>query len=934
MNVNLRMISIFFLCISLSGILLSGETKPASTNQSNSDGDQLTALYNEGWQKSHSGDNYSAAEIFEKGREIILNKVDTIDYQRLVTFNEALGYHLIELGRYREALEILYSNLEKCTELECYSKWDCKTVTYSELTVCYGKMGLQQIAVDYLLKASEIDKEHFSDEISYHFANYRNLAYSYNLMGNYRAAEEYFEKTIEILFHPDVYHPMIHQSILLQLMQLYINLEKLQKADQVYAEFLELNKDYPFSHEGLVYQTQIEVMYFHRKGDYQSALLTLEEGLQRLEGIRDVDPHFYCNMYNTAAEFLIKMDKFKDARHYLKLCEQKIKPFKNLLDKDVDDLESLMKARNIYNYSLLKEALKTDLPTDEKEALLIDVYRNAGALADLLEYHLSSVFIPLTKNKIVRDFMSIFETGIHALYELSNISDPEKWAEKALRFSDRSRAILLIEHLMYKLTENQAVVEILIRDNHIKQQYDSVFLDMIQLPNEESSDNQEQRESLAKLASLRLEREQLFRNELRNERQYIREVMGGSQIGKDFIPEIISNDISLLTHFFGEGNMYIIALSQKGYFFEKKAIDEEAISTALHFRQEIERLPDVYGNHEAFHTHLGALEKLNQKVFNYFVGEAVSIFNEYLLFIAVDEASVIPLGALKKPKIDARNSRYIIEYTKIFGGFSLKNLELQYENIRVPKGREFTAFAPEYNNEVVSLAGIPYQFSLPALNFNINEVKWLSQNLSAQAFIGEEATIENFKSVVSNSQVLHLSGHAYAHDQYPELSFFAFYIGNDRQNSNYLLRLIDIEKMDIPVNLIFLNGCETGFGPILRGEGPESVHRAFALAGVSSLINTLWPINDLTGLQMTKTFYKKLYNKGKTIPAALRYAQLEMIQSNHPVYSHPYFWSGYQSYGIPDNPFRSKMAKWHLWLPIGILVLILLYYGLKKWSML
>ena len=932
MNVNLRIILTFVLFISFSGLLVSGETESATTDHSDSKRDQLSTLFSKGWQRSQAGDKYGATEIFQKGRDIILSNADSLDYQRLINFNEALGFHLIELGRYRQALEVLYSNLEICPELESHLKWDCLTVAYAELTVCYGKMGLQQIAVDYLLKATEIDKEHFPDEIGYHFTNYRNLAHTYNLMGNFSDAEEYFEKTLEILFHPDVYNPMIHQSILLQLIQLYINQEELHKAEEVYIEFLELNKDHPFSNQGLVFQTQIELMFYHRKEDFGSAMIALEDGLLRLIDIGDVDPHFYCNMYSTAAEFLIKIGNYDDARHYLKLCEKKVKPFEKLLDKDVDDLESLMRARNLYNYSLLKEALKSNLSTYEKKIIYKDVYSNAVELANLLEHHLSSVFIPLTKNKIVRDFMSIFETGIHALYKLSNISDPEKWTEEALRFSDRSRAILLIEHLMYKLTENQIVAEVLKRDEEIKRQYDSVFLEVIKLPTETATDHEEERENLAKLASLRLEREQLFRSELRNERQYIRELMGGSQIDKDFIREVIRNDISLLTHFFGEEDFFIIALSEKGYFFEKKALDEDGISTALYFRQEIERLPEVYGNHKAYRTHLESLEILNQKVFKYFIGDAASVFTEHLLFIAVDEASVIPLAALKKPTSDDTDSKYIIEDTNIFGSYSLKSLELQYKNIRIPEGSNFTAFAPEYNNEMISIAGIPYSFSLPALNYNVHEVKWLYQNLSAYAFTGQEATIENFKSVVPKSQVLHLSGHAYAHDQYPELSFFAFSRGNDQKNSNSLLRLIDIEKMDIPVNLVFLNGCETGFGPILRGEGPESVHRAFALAGVSSLINTLWPINDHTALQMTKTFYKNLYS-GKTIPAALRYAQLKLIRSNHPVYSHPYFWSGYQPYGIPDNPLRSKSSNWHLWLPIGILVFILFYYGWQKKSM-
>jgi len=886
---------------------------------------QLLTLYHKGWNKYQVRDLDKAIEYFNQAREIILSMADEKDYSWLVDINESIGYNFIELGRYRQALEIFYENLSVCHLLQDELKWDCKTVAYAELMVCYSKMGLQQIAVDYLLKATQIDIEHFPEKTFYHFANYRNLAFSYSQLGNFQEAEKYFEKALKKLADPEIYDNIVHQMVLLQLTQLYLNWDKLEEAANTYLQFLDMNEGVEFNHEGSLFKTEVEILYYYKKGDYETALTTLYNGLKSIESISQVDPHFHCRMYSSAAELLIKMGDYEQARQFANTCIQLVKPLKKLAFEEVDDIESILKARDLYNYSLLKEALNSEMENTERIVHLKKVYQNAEELADLLEQHLSSVFIPLTKNKMVRDFMTIFETGIRALYELSLISDPLKWTEKALLFSDRSRAILLIEHLMYKLTENQKVADILQKDNQIKHQYDSIFLEMISLKTEKVVDSEIERDYLTSLAALRLEREQLFRNELSHERTYIREFLGGTQVDKSFVREMIQNNLSILTHYFGEKYMYIIALSTNGYLFERRAIEEELMAKAVYFRQEIEKFPEVYGIQDAYIQHLKRLNQLNREVFDYFIGDAESVFTDYLLFVAVDEASVIPLTALKKTRPHSSEALYLVQEHKIFKTYSIKNLELQYKNQRRSSSEKFLAFAPEYNNASVNLPGIPYEFSLPVLWFNKQEVEWLQKNLNAQVFLKDEATLENFISYVPQANVLHLSGHAYAHDQYPELSFFAFSPESSYQHPSTFLRIMDIEKMDLPVNLVFLNGCQTGIGPVLKGEGPESVHRAFAIAGASSLINTLWPINDHSGMQLTKRFYTELRN-GVDIPSALRYAQLELIESNHPVYSHPFFWSGYMSYGVPENPFNTKGKN-----PYYLILLTVIFVILFSW---
>ena len=64
--------------------------------------------------------------------------------------------------------------------------------------------------------------------------------------------------------------------------------------------------------------------------------------------------------------------------------------------------------------------------------------------------------------------------------------------------------------------------------------------------------------------------------------------------------------------------------------------------------------------------------------------------------------------------------------------------------------------------------------------------------------------------------------------------------------------------MKINSPLVVLSACNTGSGKLYSGEGFMSLARNFVLAGVPSVVETLWPVEDIAGskaannLQLTK----------------------------------------------------------------------------------
>lgn len=88
--------------------------------------------------------------------------------------------------------------------------------------------------------------------------------------------------------------------------------------------------------------------------------------------------------------------------------------------------------------------------------------------------------------------------------------------------------------------------------------------------------------------------------------------------------------------------------------------------------------------------------------------------------------------------------------------------------------------------------------------------------------------------------------------------------------------------------LVVLSACETGLGEIQSGEGVWGLQRAFQLAGVNTVMGSLWKISDEATVTYMEAFYKTyLANQDITLAyyAAMRATRQE--------YAHPYYWGAF-----------------------------------------
>ena len=98
-------------------------------------------------------------------------------------------------------------------------------------------------------------------------------------------------------------------------------------------------------------------------------------------------------------------------------------------------------------------------------------------------------------------------------------------------------------------------------------------------------------------------------------------------------------------------------------------------------------------------------------------------------------------------------------------------------------------------------------------------------------------------------------------------------------------------SLTLDAALVTLSACETGLSKIANGDDLVGLTRGFLYAGSSSIVASIWKVDDLATAQLMTRFYGELDKTNKR--EALRTAQMETKQK----YPHPYYWASFQLMG-------------------------------------
>ena len=261
----------------------------------------------------------------------------------------------------------------------------------------------------------------------------------------------------------------------------------------------------------------------------------------------------------------------------------------------------------------------------------------------------------------------------------------------------------------------------------------------------------------------------------------------------------------------------------------------------------------------------------------------VSLQNAQYLLKQLYDILIAPIQSAFKPEgrllIVPYGSLHYLPFHALYDGqqFLIEQYEISY----VP-GSSLLRYQREPSEKQTKMAAFGYSRE-GELAHTVNEVKAIVRYLDADTYLEENATLEQLYTSANQCRALHLATHG---DFRPDNPLFSGLVLADGS-----LTTLKIFGLQLNASLVTLSACQTGRSVVGAGDELLGLMRAFLYAGTSSLVLSLWAVEDRATAHFMKLFYSKLAVGGHKI-SALRYAQLQFIHGEVEEFNrHPYFWA-------------------------------------------
>jgi CHAT domain-containing protein len=171
---------------------------------------------------------------------------------------------------------------------------------------------------------------------------------------------------------------------------------------------------------------------------------------------------------------------------------------------------------------------------------------------------------------------------------------------------------------------------------------------------------------------------------------------------------------------------------------------------------------------------------------------------------------------------------------------------------------------------------------LPATRQEVLEIGHLAEknHFKPTVWLGLQANEENIKDrPLSSYRFIHLATHAVVDYQDSEFSALILSPSPKPGSEDGILTTREVAELKLNADLVVLSGCETITGQRTQAEGILGLRRAFIIAGARRVCGSLWPVEDTWTKKLMSAFYKGLFGKGLTSPAALQRAKIILLRA-------------------------------------------------------
>jgi len=188
---------------------------------------------------------------------------------------------------------------------------------------------------------------------------------------------------------------------------------------------------------------------------------------------------------------------------------------------------------------------------------------------------------------------------------------------------------------------------------------------------------------------------------------------------------------------------------------------------------------------------------------------------------------------------------------------------------------------------------------LPGTKLESEEISTLYETSPLTA---GQATEGNVRNALKSSAIIHIATHGYANNDYPLASGLLLTAPKtppqDYSGDGALLAWEFLQMKSVKTTLAILSACETGLGRNLRAEGVDGLARSLQIAGIPTVVTSLWKVDDRSTSKLMVEFHKGV-RAGKDFDVALCHAMRELFTQSES--KEPYFWAPFFVVGDQTN---------------------------------
>jgi len=168
-------------------------------------------------------------------------------------------------------------------------------------------------------------------------------------------------------------------------------------------------------------------------------------------------------------------------------------------------------------------------------------------------------------------------------------------------------------------------------------------------------------------------------------------------------------------------------------------------------------------------------------------------------------------------------------------------------------------------------------------------MSFLENRFATPAVVGRDVTMSAFRTAIRSRALVHFQGHAVHVPQEP--------LDSRLELADQNLTARDVfDLADLSADLVTLAACESASSTIAPGDEPIGLIPAFLYAGASSVLATLWKVNQASAAELMRRFYQQwTTDTAKDKASILQAAMLAVREVSG--FESPYHWSPFVLYG-------------------------------------